>query len=211
MNEKSYHHGDLAQELRHVAAELIAERGAAGFSLREVARRAGVSHAAPAHHYGDATGLLTAVAIEAFQHLRAAVLAACEGIADPGERIVAAGRAYVEVSGSSPGHCAVAFRHDLVHAEDPALQTAGEGAHGLFRSLVQEFADHYNPELDVDTATRLGWAAMQGLTQLYPSMVDIEVRHGADSLPDRGQVAEDLGRMIVGGFMPHQPTPNDRR
>ncbi|MEZ5246429.1 MAG: TetR/AcrR family transcriptional regulator [Acidimicrobiales bacterium] len=210
MTEKSYHHGDLAQELRHVAADLIAERGAAGFSLREVARRAGVSHAAPAHHYGDATGLLTAVAIEAFVHLRAAILAAIEGIDDPGDRIVAAGRAYVEVSGSNPGHCAVAFRHDLVHADDPVLQAAGEGAHGLFRSLVQEFADRHNPELDVDTATRLGWAAMQGLTQLYPSMVDIEVRHGAASFPDRGQVAEELGRMIVRGFMPTRASPTDR-
>ena len=44
---------------------------------------------------------------------------------------------------------------------------------------------------------------MQGLTQLYPSMVDIEMRHGADSFPDRGQIAEDLARMIDRGFLPH--------
>ena len=202
MNDKSYHHGDLAQELRHVAADLIAERGAAGFSLREVARRAGVSHAAPAHHYRDATGLLTAVAIEAFEHLQNAILTACEGIDDPGDRIVAAGRAYVEISELSPGHCAVAFRHDLVDTDDPELQAAGAAAYEFFRSLVQAFADRHNPELDVDTATRLGWTAMQGLTQLYPSMVDIEVRHGTDSFPDRAGVAEELARMLVDGFLP---------
>ena len=55
MTDRPYHHGDLPDTLRRAAAELIAERGAAGFSLREVARRAGVSHAAPAHHYGDST------------------------------------------------------------------------------------------------------------------------------------------------------------
>jgi AcrR family transcriptional regulator len=65
-----YHHGDLPNALRAAAVDVIAESGIGGFSLREVARRAGVSHNAPAHHFGDMTGLLTSLAVEGFVHLR---------------------------------------------------------------------------------------------------------------------------------------------
>ena len=61
-DKKPYHHRNLPAVLREVTAELVSERGPAGFSLREVARRAGVSHAAPAHHFGDTRGLLTSLA-----------------------------------------------------------------------------------------------------------------------------------------------------
>lgn len=59
---RPYHHGDLRAALLHAAEEELAERGMEAFSLRSVAKRAGVSHAAPAHHFGDAQGLLTALA-----------------------------------------------------------------------------------------------------------------------------------------------------
>ena len=65
----TYHHGDLPAALRAATAQLVAEKGPSGFSLREVARRAGVSHAAPAHHFGDAEGMLTSVAAEGFATL----------------------------------------------------------------------------------------------------------------------------------------------
>ena len=64
-----YHHGALRQALIDATEALLAEKGADGFSLREVARRAGVSAAAPAHHFGDASGLLTAVATLGFEGL----------------------------------------------------------------------------------------------------------------------------------------------
>eukprot|EP01036_Dinobryon_divergens_P003443 gene3443-4542_t len=55
---RSYHHGDLRAALLAAAEDELAARGVEGFSLRQVAKRAGVSHAAPAHHFGDAAGLL---------------------------------------------------------------------------------------------------------------------------------------------------------
>src|SRR5215510_9357488 len=66
-----YHHGDLSRALVEAAEALITERGVEGFTLRECARRAGVSHAAPAHHFGDAGGLLTEVAMDGFARLAA--------------------------------------------------------------------------------------------------------------------------------------------
>ena len=62
----AYHHGDLRRALMAAAIEAIGEHGPAAVSLRDLARRADVSHAAPAHHFGDKAGLLTAVAVEGF-------------------------------------------------------------------------------------------------------------------------------------------------
>lgn len=64
MAKAPYHHGDLRRAVMAAAATLIAEEGVEAVSLREVARRTGVSHAAPAHHFGDERGLFTAIAAE---------------------------------------------------------------------------------------------------------------------------------------------------
>ena len=91
-SDRPYHHGALRPALLAAAEAVIAERGVDGFSLRETARRAGVSPAAPAHHFGDARGLLTALATEAFRRFGDALEAS-----DPGgtreERMHAQGMA----------------------------------------------------------------------------------------------------------------------
>ena len=66
-----YHHGQLREALVASGRTLLAERGIRGFTLRECARRAGVSHGAPAHHFGDAAGMLTAYAAQGFARIRA--------------------------------------------------------------------------------------------------------------------------------------------
>ena len=76
--ERPYHHGDLRRALLAAAVEMIAEAGPAALSLRALARRTGVSHAAPAHHFGDKAGLLTAVAAEGYRLLAAALRDAYE-------------------------------------------------------------------------------------------------------------------------------------
>ena len=68
---RPYHHGDLPRALLEAAVEAIEEVGPAALSLRDLARRTGVSHAAPAHHFGDKAGLLTAVAADGFRRLAA--------------------------------------------------------------------------------------------------------------------------------------------
>jgi AcrR family transcriptional regulator len=68
---RPYHHGDLRRALIDAAVQAIAEVGPAAVSLRDLARRTGVSHAAPAHHFGDKAGLLSAVAADGFRCLAA--------------------------------------------------------------------------------------------------------------------------------------------
>ncbi|HSE40939.1 MAG TPA: TetR/AcrR family transcriptional regulator, partial [Acidobacteriota bacterium] len=120
---KTYHHGDLKNALVETAAKLVAEHGAGSVSLREVARAAGVSHAAPYHHFKDKNGLLAAVAEEGFRRfdtyqeraLRAAP-------SEPSERLRALGRAYVRFALSNPHFFRVMFRDDLIKSEDyPSL------------------------------------------------------------------------------------------
>src|SRR5258708_33699906 len=94
---RPYHHGDLRTALLRAAVEAIGEAGPAAMSLREVARRAGVSHAAAAYHFGDKAGLLTAVAAQGYRMLTEELRGAC----DAGRSFLEVGVAYVRVAGSA--------------------------------------------------------------------------------------------------------------
>src|SRR5918994_6522359 len=115
-----YHHGSLRRALLDAALETIAGDGVAALSLRALARRVGVSHAAPAHHFGDRTGLLTAIATEGYDGLAAATAATWAETAS----FLEVGVAYVRFAVSQPGHFAVMFRPDLVDPMDPDLDRA---------------------------------------------------------------------------------------
>lgn len=106
---RPYHHGDLRRALVAAAYELVSEGGADGVSVREAARRAGVSPGAPFRHFATREALLAAVAVEAQLRFRAAIAAALEGIpADaPLDRFRALGRAYLDWARQNPAHFAV--------------------------------------------------------------------------------------------------------
>lgn len=163
-----YHHGDLPAALRSAAAALLAESGPSGFSLREVARRVGVSNAAPAHHYGSARGLLTSVAIEGFEQLEQALAAAAASSDDPIEQFRAAGYAYVRTAREYPGHYSVMFEHEAIDGDDESLAAAGGLAHERLVEALERIRDTVNPELDVEAASAMVWATMAGLVVLAP-------------------------------------------
>lgn len=117
----NYHHGDLRAAILTEAARLVAERGADGVSLRELARSAGVSHAAPAHHFTDRRGLFTALATQGFQLLARALIDARGRFAD-------AALAYVGFALEHPGHYRVMFDKSLLDATDTELAAAEAAA-----------------------------------------------------------------------------------
>lgn len=180
MTPDRYHHGDLPNALRLAAADVIAEDGLGRFSLREVARRAGVSHTAPAHHFGDVRGLLTSLAVEGFDHLYEASSAAVAGESDPAERLAAMGEAYVTIATDHPAHCQVMFRTDVVDPDDPALAAAGMRAHGVLRDTVRDLVEAEGLHVDVDIAAELCWATMQGLVVLAPKLAQVDALHGIE-------------------------------
>ena len=183
----AYHHGHLPDALRAATAELVAEKGPAGFSLREVARRAGVSHAAPAHHFGDARGLLTSLAAEGFHRLAEALEAAGDAGSDPRERLARCGQAYVATAMGYPGHFGVILRDDMVDGDDEACRAAGQRAYAALERTVETIRDRYNPDLDVGLAAALCWSAMQGLVELAPKL-----SNGKQSAVGGNQSLEEL-------------------
>src|SRR5215212_8272090 len=117
---RPYHHGDLPRTLLQAALEAIAESGPGALSLRDLARRAGVSHAAPAYHFGDKAGLLTAVATEGYELLADALTRARE----TSDSFLDVGVAYVGFAVDHRAHFEVMFRPDLYHRDDPAVVAA---------------------------------------------------------------------------------------
>ncbi|MFF3291757.1 TetR/AcrR family transcriptional regulator [Streptomyces sp. NPDC003023] len=127
-SERTYHHGDLRQAVLSAALDVIRVEGPSAVRLRDLARRAGVSHAAPAHHFKDRTGLLTAIAAEGYELLADALSEA----PDLRER----GVAYVRFAIDHPAHFQVMFQPDLHRGDDPGLLAAKERASAELRAGV---------------------------------------------------------------------------
>jgi AcrR family transcriptional regulator len=168
-DRSAYHHGDLRAVILTEAARLVAERGADQLSLRELARAAGVSHAAPAHHFTDRRGLFTALATEGFQ-LLAGVLADAQG------KFANAALAYVRFAIEHPGHYQVMFNKSLLDVSDIGL-AAAEAASGaeLFRG-VATLGDP-NARADPPGAQLAAWSLVHGFSMLWLNgAVNAEVR-----------------------------------
>jgi len=198
MND-TYHHGDLPTALRAAAAELVAERGPTGFSLREVARRAGVSHGAPAHHFGTSKGLLTSVAAEGFQTLGESFDEAIHGVDDPVERLTAMGKAYVRTAVYYPGHFGIMCNDELIDTDDPAFVEASARAYLQLVALITELRDTLNPNLDVDAAATMTWSAVHGLAALSPNLDDVADKTNTTISP-LDQMVEKFTDLLVNGF-----------
>lgn len=158
-----YHHGDLRAQVLRTAVEIIAADGPDAVSLRELARRAGVSHAAPAHHFGDRRGLFTALAADGFSRLAAALHPSVQA-GDFAQTAVA----YVRFATAHPAHFSVMFRTSLLDLDDPALRAAQDRA----GALLQEGLDTIAAEriiVDPADARRSAWALVHGLASLLLS------------------------------------------
>ncbi|MFJ8944594.1 TetR/AcrR family transcriptional regulator [Streptomyces sp. NPDC102395] len=131
--ERAYHHGDLRRAVLTAALDVISAEGPAALSLRDLARRAGVSHAAPAHHFKDRAGLLTAIAAEGYG-LLSAELGEAEDLRGLGVR-------YVHFATAHPAHFQVMFRPELLRADDPELLAARERTRSRLRAAVEGYAD----------------------------------------------------------------------
>lgn len=133
-----YHHGDLRQALLAAAEMELQERGVEGFTLRGCAKRAGVSHAAPAHHFKDANALLTALAAEGFSRFIETMRKrqVTEG-RDPTDQLIAAGMGYIDFATTNPALFRLMFSSDRPDRNDPELAVVG---HASFEALVSAVA-----------------------------------------------------------------------
>ena len=181
--------GDLRRALLEAAVATLDEVGADGLSLREVARRAGVSHAAPAHHFSDKAGLLTAVATEGFAMLVTYLAEAQPGDSDqPVDQLAALGRAYAQFAEENPGRFEVMFRPGLLRAGDPAFQRAGDAAFQALRHHIAACQSRgWREREPADTLAAAAWALAHGIAVLR--MQGSMARHYPDpSLSGVGQL-----------------------
>lgn len=166
---RPYHHGDLRAALLRAAREELAENGVEGFTLRSCARRAGVSHAAPAHHFGDATGLLTELAIDAFHQLAAAINGEV-GTTEAGtiERPIAVALGYVLFAIESPAAFKLMFRAERLDTRRQDYRTAAGAAFAPTAEAVGAYFKSKNPMADPVVIRRvIGlWSLSQGIAGL---------------------------------------------
>jgi AcrR family transcriptional regulator len=160
----NYHHGDLRGALINAAEDILAERGVEGFSLREAARRAGVSPAAPAHHFGDARGLLTAVATRGFERLETALTEAQQELRDPRARLRAQGHAYVRFATANPAHFNLMWRRALLDNDDAHLQEAGRAAFALLDEAAADLSAA--PKNAPSPGALAAWSIVHGYARL---------------------------------------------
>lgn len=166
---RPYHHGDLRAAMLQAAAEELAENGVEGFTLRSTARRAGVSHAAPAHHFGDVTGLLTEVAAEAFGGLAVSIRQQVEK-AETGsvDHAVAVALGYVLFAIASPAEFSLMFRTARLDTGRPGFRPAADNAFMYAAMAVGAYYKASDPMADPVLMRRIIglWSLSQGVASL---------------------------------------------
>ncbi|MFB1479061.1 TetR/AcrR family transcriptional regulator [Corallococcus sp. RDP092CA] len=185
-----YHHGDLRQALVDAAVALIAEEGFSALTLREVARRAGVTHAAPYRHFADKEALLEAVAHEGFRAMAREMRERMAPQADPLERLYAAGEAYVLFAVRHPPHFRVMFGPHFTRPLSPPPAVEGEAdAFTLLVSTIEagQAAGLLRPG-ESRPLTLTAWSLVHGLASLF---VDRQLGES----PQGAEAAEALARV----------------
>lgn len=164
---KSYHHGNLRETLLQSAIRLIAEVGPTAFTLREVARRAGVSHNAPYRHFHDKDDLLAAVATQGYGELTDAMTAAAERQSSPLARLKHAGLAYVSFALRRPEHFTVMFDAPSSKQQRPDATEAAKRAFSTLVCFVQECQERKQlPPGDPLDFALLAWSWVHGIAKL---------------------------------------------
>jgi AcrR family transcriptional regulator len=161
---RPYHHGDLRSALLAAAESVIGERGVDGFSLRETARRAGVSPAAPAHHFGDARGLLTALAAEAFRKFGDS-LEAADRVGSRIERLRAQGLAYVRFALDERAKFDLMWRYHLLDRDDPEYRAASSGAYTILDRAARGRPAKPGEQAEIPAAIA-AWSMVHGFARL---------------------------------------------
>jgi AcrR family transcriptional regulator len=190
--EAPYHHGALRDALLEAAERVLERDGLSGLTLRAVAREAGVSHAAPTHHFGDLTGLVSELAAIGFRQFNAAMAAACAAGTSPIEKAMARAKAYVAYAQAHPGMYGLMFRTERLDMSRPSLHEAASAAFaGLAGAIGASRHEEIHEEalsLEQAAAIARAWSLVHGFTTL---LLDHRLSDILRRLP-KGTTAETL-------------------
>ncbi|WP_270938724.1 TetR/AcrR family transcriptional regulator [Falsiroseomonas oryzae] len=199
--EGRHHHGALRRALLDAVAEIVLERGPEAVTLRECARRAGVSHSAAAPHFGDKRGLFTAFAAEGSRRLTAsmeAALAALPPGADALARLAATGRGYIAFARANPAHFRLMFRTDLLDRTDQAWRAEMQGSFAVLERAMAVLAPRAGAR-DMRARLALAWSAVHGFCTLRAEGAGGDLWN-----PDAraAETAEDMVALLVSACAP---------
>lgn len=208
--ERPYHHGDLRNALLQAGLEILDQEGIGAVTLRAIAARAGVSHAAPAHHFGNVKGLMTALAAIAFDRLYNSIQAAVDAAPKQTvEQVRAAGRGYLAFAISNPGLFRLMFTTALLDDADPDLQRAGNGAYAQLQSIAAPAAAQrgdYSAD-GVSAVALQMWCTVHGFAHLL-------LEGQIDAPPGGGSPAgrlPDIAELLLGSVKARKSATKGRR
>lgn len=167
--QKSYHHGDLRQALIETGLEMLEEHGLEGLTLRKLAARVGVSHAAPEHHFPTLRHLLTAFATEGFRLFATSMRSAMAEVSDdPAEQLRAASRGYLDFASTRPHLFRLMFTANRLDWDDPALGPPANAAHAVLEEISLPVAKRLNRDTPEGRAAveQLVWSQIHGHAHL---------------------------------------------
>ena len=178
--QRSYHHGDLRNGLLEAARGILEEQSLGALTLRAVARRAGVSHAAPYRHFPNHEALLVELSVEGFQELRRHIVDAAKMTGPESDRIAAIGAAYMRFVAKRPAVARLMFGSQLPNRDKfPALGQAADAIGNEIGAALH------------DSALGLAvWSAVHGLAMLVlENVIDLgQRRSGLHVLPSRAEI-----------------------
>jgi AcrR family transcriptional regulator len=167
---RGYHHGNLRETLICAALDLIAQKGAAGFTFADAARWAGVSPAAPYRHFRDRDDLLANVALRGFEQFAIALSRAWDdGRPDALTALDRMGKAYLEFARAEPAYYSAMFESGISPDSSPALRAAGDRAFGVLREAAEKVCVQIPPQ-DRPPPLMLAlhiWAMSHGIASLF--------------------------------------------
>lgn len=197
---KPYHHGDLRNALIQAGLELLSEGGARELDLRKVARRAGVSHAAPYRHFADKQALIAAINEVGFRWLADRIQTALSAAPDePFEQLLGVARAYVGFAQEHPWLMREMFSGLTIERETFAdLQSASKTVYRLYADVIRRGQER-GKIAEGDPAAQAGvlWSVLHGLAML---IIEKQMRPYADGPEGTERVTRYTIEMLYGGF-----------
>ena len=184
----TYHHGDLKRALTEAALGLVSEKGPKGFTLREVARRAGVSAAAPYRHFADKADLLAAVATQGFVQFHETLSAVAAETTDLRGRMADMARAYVHWAVTHPDYYQAMFGAEIDKSDHPELLTAGARAFAdLLEAITQCQEAGILPKGDPLEIAGPTWSLLHGISTLSigQDLSHVGIRDDPQALAER--------------------------
>jgi AcrR family transcriptional regulator len=201
----AYHHGDLRRSLMDAALDLVAKQGVQGFTLREAARAAGVSHNAPYRHFASRTQLLIELALQGQALLLEALQTAARRQTDARERVVRMGMAYMEFALQHPALFRVLFSGEVARHRTPALKSAQAATFRYFEDQLRhgEEAGLIRPDAVPEHAL-VGWSALHGAAMLVlDGLLD-------DTAIAAGRTPSAIARLVIESLLTGMTAPPAR-